>query len=137
MNIGERLREERERLGFSQLALADIAGVKRNAQGNYEKGERLPDAAYLAAIAGVGVDVKYVVTGVRDMADMSALEQVMLTAFRGASLDIKGAALNVLLANKAPAAITAFMQNYGEVGGVFQGDNNGGIHMGGGKGRKK
>ena len=136
MNIGERLREERERLDFSQSALADIAGVKRNAQGNYERGERLPDVAYLAAAAGVGVDIKYVVTGVRDMVDMTALEQAMLTAFRNASPEIQGAALNVLLSGRGDRTGQAFVQNYGEVGGVFQGDNNGGIQMGG-KGRKK
>lgn len=63
--IGDRLREERERLGLSQGAFGELGGVKANAQGNYEKGERFPDAAYLAAIAEKGVDVLYVVTGNR------------------------------------------------------------------------
>lgn len=63
--IGERLREERVRLGFSQAALGEIGGVKANAQGNYEKGDRYPDAAYLAAVSEHGIDVLYVVTGQR------------------------------------------------------------------------
>lgn len=63
--IGDRLREERERLGMSQAVFGELGGVKANAQGNYEKGERNPDAAYLAAIAEKGVDVLYVVTGER------------------------------------------------------------------------
>lgn len=63
--IGDRLREERERLGLSQGAFGEVGGVKANAQGNYEKGERFPDAAYLAAVAEKGVDVLYVVTGER------------------------------------------------------------------------
>lgn len=63
--IGDRLREERERLGLSQGAFGEIGGVKANAQGNYEKGERFPDAAYLAAVSVEGVDVLYVVTGER------------------------------------------------------------------------
>lgn len=63
--IGERLREERERLGLNQGAFGELGGVKANAQGNYEKGERYPDAAYLAAVAEQGVDVLYVVTGRR------------------------------------------------------------------------
>lgn len=33
-------------------------------QRNYEKGERQPDAAYLAAVHAAGVDVLYVLTGV-------------------------------------------------------------------------
>jgi transcriptional regulator with XRE-family HTH domain len=63
--IGNRLREERDRLGLSQAAFGEIGGVKANAQGNYEKGERFPDAGYLAAVAAVGVDVLYVVIGER------------------------------------------------------------------------
>ncbi|WP_411959630.1 helix-turn-helix domain-containing protein [Pseudomonas sp. s4] len=65
MNIGERLREERVRLGYNQADFAAIAGVAKTSQFNYEKGERSPDAAYLAAVAEKGVDVLYVVTGVR------------------------------------------------------------------------
>lgn len=50
---------------FSQAAFGELGGVKANAQGNYEKGDRYPDAAYLAAVAEKGVDVLYVVTGRR------------------------------------------------------------------------
>lgn len=63
--IGFRLRAERERLSFSQEAFANKGGVHRRTQVNYESGERNPDAAYLAAIAGLGVDITYVVTGSR------------------------------------------------------------------------
>lgn len=63
--IGERLREERVRIGLSQGALGELGGVKANAQGNYEKGDRYPDAAYLAAVSEHGIDVLYVVTGQR------------------------------------------------------------------------
>lgn len=65
LNIGERLKVERVRLGFNQADFAALAGVAKTSQFNYEKGERSPDAAYLAAITGVGVDVLYVVTGER------------------------------------------------------------------------
>lgn len=65
LNIGERLKEERVRLGYNQADFAAIAGVAKTSQFNYEKGERSPDAAYLAAVAEKGVDVLYVVTGGR------------------------------------------------------------------------
>jgi transcriptional regulator with XRE-family HTH domain len=65
MESGERLREERERLGLTQAELGEIAAVAKNTQHNYEKGVRSPDAAYLAAVAAAGVDVLYVVTGQR------------------------------------------------------------------------
>nr|WP_272880875.1 helix-turn-helix transcriptional regulator [Pseudomonas fragi] len=64
VGVGERLKEERERLGFSQTEFAAVAGASKNSQYNYEKGERSPDAAYLAAVAEKGVDILYVVTGV-------------------------------------------------------------------------
>jgi len=52
-------------LGESQEAFGAIGGVARNAQHNYEKGVRLPDVGYLAAIAAAGADVQYIVTGLR------------------------------------------------------------------------
>jgi len=63
--IGRRIREERERLGLTLPVFGRAGGVKPRAQSYYEKSERTPDAAYLAAIAGAGVDVLYVLTGVR------------------------------------------------------------------------
>ena len=50
-DIGQRLREERERLGLSQVAMSDIGGVKKLTQLRYEKGDSFPDAAYLAALS--------------------------------------------------------------------------------------
>lgn len=65
MNISDRLREERERLGLNQVDFGAVGGVKKLAQINYEKGERHPDSAYLAAIAAAGADVLYILTGQR------------------------------------------------------------------------
>lgn len=65
MNTGSRLREERERLGMNQTEFGAIGGVKKLAQIKYEKGERQPDMAAMAAWAQIGVDVLYVITGQR------------------------------------------------------------------------
>lgn len=70
--IGNRLREERERLGLSQPALADICGVTMRSQRNYEKGDRQPDASYLAAVSAAGADVLYILTGQRSGAVATA-----------------------------------------------------------------
>ncbi|MCD5985994.1 helix-turn-helix domain-containing protein [Pseudomonas sp. CDFA 610] len=64
-DIGTRLKQERRRLGLLQRELGHFGGVAANAQGKYESGERVPRADYLAAIANVGVDVLYVLTGRR------------------------------------------------------------------------
>ena len=44
MNLFERLKEERERMGLSQEKFGAIGGVKKLAQINYEKGERNADS---------------------------------------------------------------------------------------------
>lgn len=75
MGIGDRLKEERQRLGLNQSDFAAFAGVAKNSQLNYEKGERSPDAGYLAAIAEKGVDVLYVVTGKRTPAAADAISE--------------------------------------------------------------
>ncbi len=61
--IGERLKEQREGLGYSQADFAASGGIKVRAQINYEQGKRMPDADYLARIAAAGADVNYILTG--------------------------------------------------------------------------
>jgi len=58
--LGERLKEERVRLGLSQSAFATRLGIHRNTQIKYESGAREPDSSYLEAIGKAGVDVSYV-----------------------------------------------------------------------------
>lgn len=65
LEIGVRLREERERLGFSQQAFAEIGGASKRSQVEWEKGAQVPNAEFLAHIAARGADVAYIVTGVR------------------------------------------------------------------------
>ncbi len=102
MGIFLRLREERERLGFSQEAFGVLGGVQKRAQINYEKGERHPDSAYLAAIAAAGADVLYILTGqraggVKPAPTLTAEEETMLGYFRDASKEVRRAALGALL----------------------------------------
>lgn len=63
--IGQRLAAERQRLQMTQTEFAGLAAASRASQVNYESGKRSPDADYLAALAAVGVDIQYVVIGVR------------------------------------------------------------------------
>ncbi len=105
MSFFERLREERERLGLSQEKFGAIGGVLKRAQINYEKGERHPDSAYLAAIAAAGADVLYVLTGERDgpaPVTLSAEEETMLAYFREACKEVRRAALGALLGASVP-----------------------------------
>jgi transcriptional regulator with XRE-family HTH domain len=61
----DRLKEERSRLRYGQSEFAELAGVNRRSQANYENGERAPNADYLLAASKIGVDVTYLLTGNR------------------------------------------------------------------------
>ncbi|MBS7819031.1 XRE family transcriptional regulator [Wohlfahrtiimonas chitiniclastica] len=65
MMLGDRLREEREKLQLSQEAFGALGGVGKQAQLRYEKGERYPDGLYFEKIASVGCDIQYIITGIR------------------------------------------------------------------------
>jgi len=64
LGFGERLREERKRLGLSQHQLAEIAGCQRLAQLQYENDSSSPTVRYLNTIAAAGVDLAYLMLGI-------------------------------------------------------------------------
>lgn len=98
-SIGERLKEERERLNLSQMAFGDIGGVKKLAQLRYEKGERMPDASYLCAISKIGADVQFIITGVRSIATLTTDEEELLDRYRQAVFAVKRAVFAALSAD--------------------------------------
>ncbi|MDZ7862430.1 helix-turn-helix transcriptional regulator [Acidovorax sp.] len=95
--VGDRLRAERERLGLTQPAFAEIAGSKKRTLIDWEKGVSSPTAVQLAALANVGVDVLYVVTGTVAPGKLDPEEQTMLGYFRAASPEVRRAALGALI----------------------------------------
>ncbi len=64
--IGERLLEERLRLGFTQQGIADAIGGVRLSVVHYENGRSSPAAETLSAMEAIGIDVRYVLTGMRN-----------------------------------------------------------------------
>lgn len=63
--LGDRLRQERERVGMTQPVFADVAGAKKRTLIDWEKGVSSPTAMQLSALSEIGVDVLYVLTGRR------------------------------------------------------------------------
>ncbi|MBV7417988.1 helix-turn-helix domain-containing protein [Comamonas sp. CMM03] len=85
---GERIKSERLRLDIQQLAFAEACGVSRGGLLKWEKGEASPNAAALAAMSALGVDVLYVVTGQRagDVeTTLAPAERELLQAWRQSS----------------------------------------------------
>ncbi|WP_110675930.1 S24 family peptidase [Salinicola sp. RZ23] len=64
-SIGSRLREERLRLELTQTEIGEQAGVTKNTQRLYEADQRSPKGDYLSSLASIGVDVQFVLTGIR------------------------------------------------------------------------
>lgn len=105
--IGDRLREQRGRLRLNQDDFASAGGVKKRALIHYEKNERLPDAAFLAAIARAGVDVLYVLTGTRSQPVapqelLPASDRALLDDFHAAPPGVQ-AGVKATLAALSPA----------------------------------
>lgn len=140
-SIGDRLREEREKLSLSQTQLAELTGTTRKSQFNYETDARRPDADYLAAATSVGVDVLYVLTGqraggVKPAPTLTGDEEELLALFRAAPLAVKAAAIGALSATPAaakprakaqPRSTTAKASSGSSVTQTFHGTVQGGV----------
>ena len=73
--IGERLKQERKRLGLSQVAAGNAVGVSHVMWGNYERGAVM-GADVESKLQGAGFDVDYIFTGL----PRSAYEQSIADA---------------------------------------------------------
>lgn len=63
--FGQRLKEERKRLGKTQAELAEAGGVRRLSQIQYESETTTPSMRYLSGIAAAGVDLAYLILGLQ------------------------------------------------------------------------
>lgn len=64
-STGSRLRDERQRLGWTQAAAAATVGVARETWSRYESGLLTPGLEVLAALARNGMDVVFLLIGER------------------------------------------------------------------------
>jgi transcriptional regulator with XRE-family HTH domain len=90
-----RLREERERLGFTQQEFAEKVGIKRLTQHLYEKNQKsYPNHKYYIEISELGVDLHYVLFGKRGGGEGVVLDPDTLDAIYRAvdeiAIDNKG-----------------------------------------------
>lgn len=74
--VGDRLREERDRLGLNQTEFGALGYVSRGTQKAYELGTNSPDLRYLSALEQAGVDVQYVLTGARALLSEDGIDSV-------------------------------------------------------------
>lgn len=63
MTIGDRLKEIREKLGFSQNAMAKFVDCSSRAWQGYESGANIPGGDVLAKLAKSGININWILTG--------------------------------------------------------------------------
>jgi len=83
-DIAIRLSEERGKLGISQGEFCRLLGIATETLRRYENGQREMGAEFVAKAATVGIDVQYVLLGVRSS---NALEAEKSVAAPGVSFD--------------------------------------------------
>ena len=85
--IGSRLRDERKRCGLTQDQVAEIFGIAKRTQANYESGTSDAPAWYLSrALKENRIDVVYILTGQRTTATEASLSEVedsIIMKYRG------------------------------------------------------
>jgi len=92
----DRLRHERKEWGYTQEEMAKRAGISKRTYRSYETGETPPSAKLITALAEMGADTVYLLTGRHDPALDPALdnpvpdnlpqdEQALLTCYRASS----------------------------------------------------
>ena len=64
-HFGNRLKEERKKFGWTQAQAAEKCGISREMWGMYERGEYLPRSETLLSIKKAGINIDYVMHGVR------------------------------------------------------------------------
>ena len=103
--IGSRLREERLRLGMTQADFSAFGGVAKRTALEWEQGKTSPNALFLAAASQHGIDILYVVNGVR-LSDTNtappADEQAIVEAWRALNPEQKKLARRLIQAILGP-----------------------------------
>ncbi|RZG77761.1 helix-turn-helix domain-containing protein [Acinetobacter sp. WCHAc060025] len=124
--IGIRLKEERQRLGLTQPDFAKVADASKRTLIDWEKGVSAPNGFQLSALALIGADIQYIVTGQRSSAVLPSEEAFMLEKIRQADAATRNKILMLLLG--AQDATGAVVNNQGGINnGVQVGHNSGKI----------
>lgn len=100
-DLAPRLAEERDRLGFSQRDFAAKIGVAPQTLSRYENGAREIGAEFLAKTVQLGMDVQYVLTGIRSK-NVAEAESAAQPA-----VHVSGGSANVIASNNGNVTMIA------------------------------
>ena len=134
-SFGDRLEEERSRLGLKKGQMAEAGNVAPSTYTSYLQGDRIPDLNALVAWAEAGVDPLYVAVGRRMPELLAPEEELILSGYR--RLDARGRAGVLGLIGGMQAPTGASIRVGGDVGQYFEGDQTGPVSIDMSKGKKK
>lgn len=84
--FGERLKQERARLNYSQREFSELAGISQNTQRAYENGKNTVSVGYLETAESLGINAMYVLSGRLEQDNCLAPDEFRLvTSYRGLS----------------------------------------------------
>ena len=96
--LGQRLKEERKRVGFTQPQLGEIVSLTKRTVIDWEKDKSSPTGIQLAAMAKHGFDVSYLITGIRTPpVELPSDEALLLDSYRALDAEQKKTALRFWL----------------------------------------
>lgn len=119
--VGERVKEERKRLGLTQAELAQACGFNARAVKAAEANENWPSGPLLAGMLRMGMDVVYILSGARNAA-LQPAELTLLTAWRNAEEPVRHMVMAMLGGIGLPAMTEApggIVIKGGQQGGVY------------------
>lgn len=117
--VGARLKAERERIGMTQEGMGKAVGTTKQTQLRYENGMNSPTSSYLHELTALGVDIGYVLTGYPS--ELRDDEAEMLSRYRGATAELRAAALAVLATGPRAGAASSVAIGGDNLGQVMSG----------------
>lgn len=117
--FGNRLKEQRKKLGFTQAQAAEKAGIERETWGKYERGVFMPSGDVLISFLSMGINVSDLFTVEETFRQpeiiLSAEEKELLAQFRQLNQDGKIAIFSMLsaLLPKKVAEDNPIQRHYG------------------------
>ena len=107
--FSDRLTEERKRLKLTQENVADVVGVHKVTQNNYESGKRQPDAEYLHNLSKLGFDVSYIL----QVSDTQKPQKISADVVMIPRYSVRASAGNgASVLNEEPIGYMAFMREW-------------------------
>lgn len=118
--IGDRLREERVRIGATQADFSATVGAAKRTIIDWEKDRTSPTALQLTALAKVGVDVGYILTGERKQTAES--EANLSVPLPYVQVDLMGRILEEVAAAYGERGVRIGIRNLGQVSAQIHND---------------